>query len=420
MTSESCFVYIQLPRSQEVVTCGRYQLDHTDAGVPLGRFVYGQRYLARTDAVPLDPFHLPLTPREYRTVQLGGLFGALRDVAPDFWGRRVIERRKGTSDLSELDYLLYASRGRIGALAFGEDEQPPALSDADLPGVHDLKELRAAAARVEANAPIDEELADLLTAGSSMGGARPKAVIRDQDGIWLVKFPERSDRWSNAAVEGAMLRLAAECGIRTPETRVEPLGDEAVLLVKRFDREPAPDGEGEYRHRMVSAMTVLDLDDSVVDRSGWSYLGLADELQRWSRKPLEDKRELFRRVVFNGLISNLDDHPRNHALIAPGEAWRLSPAYDLTPSRARSLERRDLAMVVGKYGRLASRQNLLSAAPRYGLEREAANEVIDELVEIVGRGWRRAILDHGGDEADCEAVRGAFIYPGFEYPSPGE
>lgn len=418
MTSESCYVYLQLPRSREVVTCGRYQLDHTDDGVALGRFVYGRRYLARADAVPLDPFHLPLAPREYRTVQLGGLFGALRDAGPDFWGRRVIERRKGTAGLSELDYLVDPSPGRIGALELGEEKRPPTRLDADLPGLHELSDLRAAAAKVEANAPIDRELADLLAAGSSVGGARPKTVIRDPGGIWLAKFPERTDRWSNAAVEGGMLRLAKTCGIRTPETRIEPVGDDDVLLVKRFDREPAPDGEGEYRHRMVSAMTVLDLDESLVDRSGWSYLALADELQRWSEKPLEDKRELFRRVVFNALISNLDDHPRNHALIAPGKGWRLSPAYDLTPSRARSLERRDLAMSAGEHGRLASRPNLLSAARRFGYDRETAEEVIDDIVETIEHGWRQSILEQGGTEADCEAVRGAFHYPGFDYPRP--
>ena len=103
MISSSCYVYIQMPGSREWTTCARYQLDRTDEGTWIGRLVYGRRYLARPDAVPLDPFHLPLGPREYRTVKLGGLFGALRDVAPDYWGRRVIERRQANLDLSELD-----------------------------------------------------------------------------------------------------------------------------------------------------------------------------------------------------------------------------------------------------------------------------------------------------------------------------
>lgn len=416
MTSSDCYVYIQLPASLEIVTCGRYRLDQTDDGTTLGRFVYGRSYLAREDAVPLDPFHLPLAAREYQTVKRGGLFGALRDVAPDFWGRRLIERRKDTVDLGELDYLVSPARGRIGALGFGDTPEPQPFGGAPLPGVNDLTALRDAAARIEADLPVAEELQDLLEPGSSVGGARPKTVIRDEAGTWLAKFPERGDRWSNAAVEGGMLRLAAMCGIRTPETRIEVVGDEQVLLVRRFDRERS--AEGEYRYRMVSAHTVLDLDETVTERSGWSYLDLADELQRWSEEPLADKRELFRRIVFNGLISNIDDHPRNHALIAPRRGWRLSPAYDLTPSRGRSLERRDLAMTAGKYGRLASRYNFLSEAPRFGLGPEEANAVIDEMVGVVRSGWRTAIIDHGGSESDCDAVRGAFCYEGFEQDEP--
>ena len=414
MTSSGTFIHIQLPGSTEIVTCARYELERTESGRPLGRLVYGRMYLERRDAVPLDPFHLPLSPREYVTAKLGGLFGALRDAAPDAWGRRVIERRRGTVDLTELDYLVHPARARIGALEFGSVAGVPVSGGIEPSGVSDVALVREAAARIEADEPTDESLEALLDPGSSMGGARPKAVLRDESGLWLAKFPQRGDRWSNTAVEGGMLRLAEECGIRTPESRLVRVGDEQVLLVRRFDRESAPVGRGEYRYRMLSALTVLDLDEEVVDRSGWSYLALADELQRWSEDPLADKRELFRRVVFNALISNTDDHPRNHALIAPRRGWRLSPAYDLTPSRARSLERRDLAMTLGLEGRIATRANLLSASPRFGLAREEANSVIDSLVDLVRHGWRRAVLNHGGSAADCEAVAPAFIYPGFE------
>jgi len=165
---------------------------------------------------------------------------------------------------------------------------------------------------------------------------------------------------------------------------------------------------------MVSSLTVLDLDDGVIDRSGWSYLALADELQRWSEEPLLDKQELFRRIVLNALISNTDDHPRNHALLAPGRSWRLSPAYDLTPSALRSLEHRGLAMTAGALGRIASRQNLLSGAPRFGLQVADATAIIDELRTIVDESWRAEITGLGGSEEDCRAVRVAFLYPGFE------
>jgi serine/threonine-protein kinase HipA len=166
---------------------------------------------------------------------------------------------------------------------------------------------------------------------------------------------------------------------------------------------------------MVSALTVLDLDDTVTDRSGWSYLAFADEIQRWSEDPVSDKRELFLRIVFNALISNLDDHPRNHAMLATDQGWRLSPAYDLTPSRSRSLEQRDLAMVFGTLGRVARRENMLSEAPRFGLEVDEANDAIDEMKALIQDHWCAEILAAEGTEEDCGATRSAFLYPGFEF-----
>ena len=412
MTSE-CFVYIQMPGSLEVVTAGRFRHEVLTDGSSVGLFVYGSRYLARPDAVPLDPFNLPLEPTEFETTKLNGMFGALRDVAPDFWGRRVIDRRYSDRDLTEFDYLVHGGRGRIGALSFGPDVDPPAPDAGKaLPGLHDLTELRKAAELIEADQPVTEDLQEMLYPGSSVGGARPKTVIREDGVTWLAKFPQRGDPWCNAAVEGGMSRLAARCGIRVPEIRVEPLGQEKVLLVRRFDREPI-DG-GELRHRMVSALTVLDLDDTVTERSGWSYLAFADEIQRWSEDPVSDKRELFLRIVFNALISNLDDHPRNHAMLAADEGWRLSPAYDLTPSRSRSLEHRDLAMVFGTLGRVASRENLLSEAARFGLDADEASDAIDEMKALIQDHWCAEILAAEGTEEDCEYTRGAFLYPGLE------
>jgi serine/threonine-protein kinase HipA len=166
---------------------------------------------------------------------------------------------------------------------------------------------------------------------------------------------------------------------------------------------------------MVSALTVLDAEESAVARHSWSYVLLADELQRWSAEPTRDKTELFRRVVFNGLISNTDDHPRNHALIAPGRAWRLAPAYDLTPTPMHAIERRDLALTCGRFGRIARRDNMLSQAPRFGMSLEDANAVIDEIKQVVGAEWRQLVRAAGGSDADVEAVERAFIYEGFEY-----
>jgi serine/threonine-protein kinase HipA len=187
-----------------------------------------------------------------------------------------------------------------------------------------------------------------------------------------------------------------------------------VLLVKRFDRQQQPDGTLR-RARMVSAKTVLRAREGVTQRDAWSYLRLADELQRWVGDPRADRQELFKRMVFNALISNLDDHPRNHALIAPGKDWQLSPAYDLTPSPVRSTDRRDLALEIGRQGRWANRANLLSECARFGFTLAHANTTIDHMKSVVERRWRSLVKSQGGTATDVAAIASAFNYPGFEY-----
>jgi serine/threonine-protein kinase HipA len=416
MTSErECFVYIQLPERLEVVTCGRFQHQALPRGAGVGRFVYGRSYRSRPDAVPLDPVHLPLSPSIYETARLAGVFGALRDAAPDAWGRLVIDRLSGRTDLTELDYLLESPEDRAGALSFGRGVEPPAPVR-DFNRIVNLDELREAARLIEGGASIErvrEQVRQVLEPTTSMGGARPKNTVEDDAGLWVAKFPSRGDRWNNAAVEAGMLRLAGRCGIRVPASRIERLGEESVLLLQRFDRQKEEGGY--HRQRMASALTLLDAEDSPTDRTSWSYLLLADELQRWSSRPREDKTELFRRVVFNALISNNDDHPRNHAVIAASREWRLAPAYDLTPSPQLGRQERDLALVCGRMGTRATRQNLLSASPRFGLTPDDASRVIDGMMEIIRRYWRPDVFSHGGTKADCAAVEAAFVHSGFEY-----
>jgi len=414
MARRECFVYVQLPGTLQTVVCGRYERTITRDGRAVGRFVYGRSYRTRADAVPLDPIHLPLAPTVYETARLDGVFGVLRDAAPDAWGRRVIERMAGRQDLDEVDFLLESAQDRAGALTFGRGPEPPGPVRA-FNRVVQLKELRRAAALIEQDVPdpVPAQIIDLLDPGTSLGGARPKNVVEDEDGLWIAKFPQRGDRWSNAPVEAAMLSLASRCGIRVPETRVEPVGDESVLLVKRFDRERV--GDGYLRHRMASALTMLDADDAPTDRWNWSYVVLADELQRWSARPRDDKAELFRRMALNALICNVDDHPRNHAVVAAGREWRLAPAYDLTPNSRQGLEDRRLAMECGDLGRLATRENLLSQSMRFGLRPGEADAIVDEMAETVVASWRGEVLRHGGSERDCQLIERAFTYPGFEY-----
>lgn len=417
MSSErECYVYIQMPRSLEVVTCGRFVLTPLPRGAGRGRFVYGRSYRSRPDAVPIDPINLPISPKTFETVRLGGVFGALRDSAPDAWGRLVIEKVLGRSDLTEVDYLLQSPQDRVGALSFGLGKEPPAPVRG-YNRVIGLAELREVARVLEQELPLEEireQVRRVYEPTTSMGGARPKNTVEDETGLWVAKFPARADRWNNAAVEAAMLSLASRCQIRIPEIRIEQLRGESILMLRRFDREKVE--RGYLRHRMMSSLTMLRAEDTPTDMENWSYLLLADELQRWSSRPREDKAEMFRRTVFNALISNNDDHPRNHAVVAAAEDWRLAPAYDLTPSSQHGSQERDLALTCGRFGRGARRDNLLSGAARFGLTREEAVAVIDEIAATISTCWRTEVFEWGGTERDCEAIADAFVYEGFDYP----
>jgi serine/threonine-protein kinase HipA len=165
---------------------------------------------------------------------------------------------------------------------------------------------------------------------------------------------------------------------------------------------------------MVSGLTLLGAEDTPADRGKWSYLLLADELRRRSARPTEDLHELYRRMAFNALISNTDDHPRNHALLAATERWELSPAYDLTPNPLLSQDKRDLAMTCGRFNRYANRANLLSEHAQFKLSLEQARAIVDQVQNVVAARWLPVLRQHGASEAECERLAPAFNYPGFE------
>ncbi|MCX7342431.1 MAG: HipA domain-containing protein [Hyphomicrobiales bacterium] len=362
-------MYITLPGQTAPVTAGRFQLTADRMGTPVGRFVYGRSYLDRGEAVEIDPVELKLARgTTYETAGMKGVFGALRDAGPDYWGRAVIERHVGKAPLGEFDYLLESPDDRAGALGFGLGPEPPAPRR-QFNQTIELEKLQKIADELiedENKKPADAKAAqvqELLLIGTSMGGARPKAVVEDKDGLWLAKFNTAHDRWNVARVEHTMLTLARTCGLSVADSRVTDVGGRDVLLVKRFDRSKTDDGY--LRGRMVSALTLLRADDTHNTRERWSYVLLAEELRRITAEPQRHAHELFRRMVFNGLISNTDDHPRNHAALALNDSWALSPAYDLTPTSPVSVERRDLALICGDAGRYANAQNMLSQCGRF-------------------------------------------------------
>ena len=422
MTSE-LFVYVTLPGETSPVTAGRFELTTDAQGVSVGRFVYGRRYLARPDAVPIDPIELKLEERTFQTARLRGMFGALRDASPDYWGRRVIERHAGKANLTELNYLLSSPDDRAGALGFGLNVDPPAPLRAfnrtmDLSRLQELADAIVSEEELPEKAAADQadvvQVQDLLLIGTAMGGARPKAVVEDTEALWIAKFNRRDDKWNNARVEHSMLVLARECGLSVSQSRLDQIADRDALLVKRFDREHSP--KGYRRARMLSALTLLRAEDSYQDRDRWSYVSLAEELRRISAQPRIDAAELFRRMAFNALISNLDDHPRNHAVIAVDRDWRLSPAYDLTPTTSVSLERRDLAMICGDRGRYANAENLLSQCERFLLSQDEATRILAQMEATVKQRWYELARREGVTEQDCKRIASAFAYDGFRLP----
>ena len=413
--NNECYVYIVLPGETEFVTAGKFVLSTDRHDVPTGKFIYGRSYRTRENAVPIDPHELKLSASTFETQRLKGVFGALRDAGPDYWGRRVIEKHSGLVQLGELDYLLHSPDDRTGALGFGLNQEPPAPRR-QFNRTVDLKQLQTVADAIIADDDLPEtndaeQAQELLLAGTSMGGARPKAVVEDGEGLWVAKFNRPDDRWNHARVERAMLLLARECSVQTADSRLETIGDRDVLLVKRFDREKVD--AGYRRARMLSALTLLRANDSHQDRDKWSYVLLAEELRRISSQPKQDAPELFRRMCFNALISNTDDHPRNHAVIASDIDWVLSPAYDLTPSMPVSIERRDLALVCGDMGRYAHADNLLSQHTRFLLNRAEAESMIDDMERTVRNRWYDIARAEGVTDQDCDRISSAFAYPGF-------
>ena len=420
MTSE-CFVYITLPGATEMVTAGRFRLETDPQGNAVGRFVYGRTYMARADRVEFDPRELKLAQTVFTTAKLGGVFGALRDAAPDSWGRRLIDRQIGVPGLNEIDYLLKSPDDRAGALGFGLNQQPPApvwkfSRTVDLGSLIDIAD-KIVADDVDPDArPIDrddlEQVERLLQAGTSMGGARPKATVEHDRHLWLAKFPMIGDKFNNPRVEHAAMTLARSCGLETAKTDVVSVGQRDVLVVRRFDRDAAENGY--YRKRMVSALTMLQADETRDSR--WSYVALAEEMRRFVSGNIDSQlHELFRRMCFNCLVSNTDDHPRNHAFVADGNGWRLSPAYDITPAPTSSVSRRDLAMDIGRAGRYANIQNLSSEAARFSLSRQDAESIIHTMTDQVRSTWYATARAAGVSELDCERISSAFVYDGFSY-----
>jgi serine/threonine-protein kinase HipA len=306
-------------------------------------------------------------------------------------------------------YLMEAGNNRFGALDFRADPQSPEpeIAHADLT---ELDQLLEAADHVQNGLPVPKHLLRLFDAGPSMGGARPKAVVIHQNRQHIAKFPAKDDPFNVPLIEQATLELARSCGLDVPATKIMQLSDRrSVMLIERFDRNPTQAGWA--RQHVVSALTLLGLHESESPTA--SYAGISDQLGLVAAAGHigSDRRELFKRMVFNVLVSNDDDHLRNHALVwdPPGNGWYLSPLYDVLPKPQVGTERY-LHVSVGAEGRLATLDNALTHAGRFGLMPPEAVSIIDGLATKV-RAWREFFEVSGVPAVECDKVASAFRDP---------
>lgn len=417
MTSDAgydeVYVWIWLPGTIEPVVAGR--LAREDEQLV---FHYGRSYLERDDAVALHPGELPLRSGLIRPLSGLSMPGCIRDAAPDAWGRRVILNRRfgvkgkdaDTGQLDELTCLLESGSDRPGALDF---QASPEAYVPRQPGAASLEELQEAAERVEAGVPLSPELELALFHGSSLGGARPKAMVETAGRKYIAKFASSSDLYNVVKAEYLAMRLAALAGLDVARVRLESAAGKDVLLVERFDREPAT--EGWYRHAMVSALTLLELDEMMARYA--SYRDLADVIRYHFHDPRKTLHELFARLVFNVLSGNTDDHARNHAAFVDGERYRLTPAFDLCP-QSRSGNEASQAMLIDEDSRMSRLSTCLDAAPHFLLDEARARALIEDQITIVEQQWSRVCDEAALSEVDRNYMYrrqflNPFIFEGF-------
>lgn len=404
MATTTLYVFCYLPGRVEAVPAGR--LDHDDRD-GVGLFRYGHRYLERPDAVPVDCVALPLGGTSSAVTLNGGLYGAFRDASPDYWGRLVIASRLGCpiEALTEVDYLTHANATRVGNLDFRRslaDPEPPLAP----PQYVDLGDLLNAARDLEQGTLTDERIQILLEQGSSLGGARPKCTVELDGQLWLAKFPSRGDTVNMPRLEYATLALAKACGLHVPETRLVTMGGRDVFLVRRFDR--AATSGGWARRGFTSALSLAEWDER--DRDRWSYRTVADRIRKYAVHTDADLRELFRRITFNILVRNTDDHPRNHGFLAEGDGVTLSPLFDVLPALTRRGVGSEfyLSMSVGGAGRLARLDNLCSASGSFNLSRREAGDLTAGMQAHVDASWRSVFATAGVTDAELEKIAPSF------------
>ena len=379
---DDAYVWVWLAEATEPVVAGRLHARNS-----LIHFNYGKSYLEREDAIPLYLPELPLERGELPLPDGLTMPSSLRDAAPDAWGRRVILNRKfgvkgnklDDLELSELTFLLESGSDRIGALDF---QRSPSEYVPRSPTNATLEELMESAERVEKGIPLSPELDQALHHGSSIGGARPKALIEDGAIKHVAKFSSSADIYSVVKAEFIAMRLAALCGIDTAPVSLVKASGKDVLLVERFDRVKAD--KGWQRKMMVSALTMLGLDEMMARYA--SYADLAEIVRHRFTNPKKTLRELFSRIVFNIFSGNTDDHARNHAAFWDGEMLTLTPAYDICP-QGRAGQEASQAMLITGDNRASRMATCIDAARHFLLSEKEVLEIIRAQLCCIAEKW---------------------------------
>ena len=412
-TDKEAYVWVWLPEATAPVVAGKLEAD--DQGNI--QFNYGKSYLERVkDTPPAIPLYEPELPlKEGVLPLLDGLSmpGCIRDAAPDAWGRRVIINKKlgrkgkdmDNDELGELTYLLESGSDRIGALDFqrSPSEYMP-RSATNVP----LEELLKSAERVEQGVPLTPELDQALFHGSSIGGARPKALIEDQGTKYVAKFSSSSDLYSVVKAEFIAMRLAVAAGVNAAPVKLVQAANKDILLIERFDREKTANGW--TRKAMVSALTLFGLDDMMARYA--SYETFAEIIRHRFDNPKKTLEELFCRLVFNILCGNTDDHARNHAAFWNGKTLSLTPAYDICP-QGRTGNEASQAMLISGNNNLSQLKSCITAALHFQLSKDEATAICDRQREAIETNWNTVC-----DEANLSEIdRNLFWKRQFLNPS---
>ncbi len=393
---EEAYVWIWLPHETQPVVAGRvaWQSD--------GRlmFNYGQSYLARKNAIAIYDPELPLRAGEIPLHNKLQLPSCIRDASPDAWGRRVIVNRtlgfKGRdadiTELDELTYLLDSGSDRIGALDFQRSATnyvPRQQANAT------LEELMQSAERVEKGVPLSHDLDQALQHGTSLGGARPKALIETGKQKFIAKFSSSNDLYNVVKAEFVAMRLAHIVGINVAPVKLTKGLGKDVLLIERFDRTFSKTGW--ERRALVSALTMLELDE--LEARYASYEDFSTVIRHRFTDPKQTLEELFGRLVFNILVGNTDDHARNHAAFWDGHDLTLTPAYDICPQGRTGGEATQAMLITGNK-RLSLLTICLEAAPQFLLGADRARTLITSQLATIRSHWNQVCDEAGLTEVD--------------------